>query len=111
MRWKRGGRMRDRGTTCPASNRGRYAVCLDRLGPCVGASLAAACNVNALATCRLATARTLEANVLRRYTVGELSRIDAHVAQTDVLAASAEQAETATTLLQEEHALRTLTAM
>lgn len=72
-------------------------------------SLAAARNANALATRRLATARALEADVRRRYTVGELSRIDANLAQAEVLAASAEQAETETTLLQAEQALRTLT--
>jgi cobalt-zinc-cadmium efflux system outer membrane protein len=72
-------------------------------------SLAAARNVNALAIRRLATAQALEADVRRRYTVGELSRIDANLAQAEVLAASAEQAETETTLLQAEQALRTLT--
>jgi outer membrane protein TolC len=72
-------------------------------------SLAAARNVNALAARRLATARALEADVRRRYTVGELSRIDANLAQTEVLAAAAEQAETETTLLQAEQVLRTLT--
>lgn len=72
-------------------------------------SLAAARNANALATRRLATARALEADVRRRYTVGELSRIDANLAQSEILAASAEQAETETALLQAEQALRTLT--
>lgn len=72
-------------------------------------ALAAARNSNALAIRRLATARALEADVRRRYTVGELSRIDANLAQTEVLAASAEQAETETALLQVEQALRTLT--
>jgi cobalt-zinc-cadmium efflux system outer membrane protein len=72
-------------------------------------ALAAARNVNALAARRLATARALEADVRRRYTVGELSRIDANLAQAEVLAASAEQAETETALLQAEQALRTLT--
>lgn len=71
-------------------------------------SLAAARNVNALAIRRLATARALEADVRRRYTVGELSRIDANLAQTEVLAASAETAEAETALLQAEQALRTL---
>lgn len=72
-------------------------------------SLAAARNVNALAIRRLATAQALEADVRRRYRVGELSRIDANLAQAEVLAASAEQAETETALLQAEQALRTLT--
>ncbi len=72
-------------------------------------SLAAARNANALATRRLATARALEADVRRRYTVGELSRIDANLAQAEILVASAEQAETETALLQAEQALRTLT--
>ncbi len=72
-------------------------------------SLAAARNVNALAIRRLATARALEADVRRRYTVGELSRIDANLAQTEVLAASAEQADTEIALLQADQALRTLT--
>lgn len=72
-------------------------------------SLAAARNANALAIRRLATAQALEADVRRRYTVGELSRIDANLAQAEVLAASAEQAETETVLLQTEQALQTLT--
>jgi len=72
-------------------------------------SLAAARNARALATRRLDTARALEADVRRRYKVGELSRIDANLAQSEVHAAGAELIEAEATLLQAEHALRTLT--
>ena len=72
-------------------------------------ALAAARNAKALAARRLDTARALEANVRRRYTVGELSRIDANLALTEVHAAGAELIETEATLLQAEQALRTLT--
>ena len=72
-------------------------------------ALAAARNGKALAARRLDTARALEADVRRRYKVGELSRIDANLAQTEVHAAGAELIETEATLLQAEQALRTLT--
>ena len=72
-------------------------------------TLAAARNAQTLAARRLDTARALEADVRRRYTVGELSRIDANLAQGEVHAAGAELIETEATLLQAEQALRTLT--
>ena len=72
-------------------------------------TLAAARNAQALAARRLDTSRALEADVRRRYTVGELSRIDANLAQGEVHAAGAELIETEATLLQAEQALRTLT--
>ncbi|MDO8788457.1 MAG: TolC family protein [Sulfuritalea sp.] len=72
-------------------------------------ALAAARNAKALAARRLDTARALEADVRRRYKVGELSRIDANLAQTEVHAAGAELIETEATLLQAEQTLRTLT--
>ena len=72
-------------------------------------SLAAARNATALATRRLDTARQLAADVGRRYKVGELSRIDVNLAQSEVHAAGAELIETEATLLQAEQALRTLT--
>ena len=72
-------------------------------------ALAAARNANALAARRLETARALEADVRRRYKVGELSRIDANLAQTEVHAAGAELIEAKATLLQADQALRNLT--
>jgi cobalt-zinc-cadmium efflux system outer membrane protein len=72
-------------------------------------ALAAARNARALAARRLDTARALEADVSRRYKVGELSRIDANLAQSEVHAAGAELIETEATLLQADQALRTLT--
>lgn len=72
-------------------------------------SLAAARNAKALAARRLDTARLLAADVRRRHEVGELSRIDANLARSEVHAAGAELIETEATLLQAEQALRTLT--
>jgi len=72
-------------------------------------ALAAARNARTLAARRLDTARALEADVRRRYKVGELSRIDANLAQSEVHVASAELIESEATLLQAEQALRTLT--
>lgn len=72
-------------------------------------SLAAARNAKALALRRLDTARALEADVRRRYKVGELSRIDANLALTEVHAAAAELSEAEATLLQAEQTLRMLT--
>lgn len=74
-------------------------------------ALAAARNVNALAARRLDTARALEADVRRRYKAGELSRIDANLAQSEVHAAGAELIETEATLFQAEQALRTVTGV
>ncbi len=72
-------------------------------------ALAAARNARTLAARRLDTARALEADVRRRYRVGELSRIDANLAQTEVHAAGAELIEAEAALLQAEQGLRTLT--
>jgi outer membrane protein TolC len=72
-------------------------------------ALAAARNGQALAARRLDTARALEADVRRRFAVGELSRIDANLAQSEVHAAGAELIETEATLHQAEQALRNLT--
>ena len=72
-------------------------------------ALAAARNVRLLATRRFDTARALEADVGRRYKVGELSRIDANLAQAEVHAAGAELIETEAALLQAEQVLHTLT--
>ncbi|MCX7176500.1 MAG: TolC family protein [Proteobacteria bacterium] len=72
-------------------------------------TLAAARNAGILAARRLETARALEADVRRRYKVGELSRIDANLAQAEVHAAGAELIEAEATLLEAEQTLRTLT--
>jgi len=72
-------------------------------------TLAAARNARALAARRLDTARALETDVGRRYRVGELSRIDANLAQTEVHAAGAELIEAEAALLQAEQVLRALT--
>lgn len=72
-------------------------------------ALAAARQTQALALRRLDTARALEQDVRRRYQAGELSRIDANLAQSEVLAAQAESVEAEAALLQSEQALRLLT--
>ena len=72
-------------------------------------ALAAARNAKTLAARRLDTARALEADVRRRYAVGELSRIDANLAQTEVHVAEAERIEAEATHFQAEQTLRTLT--
>ena len=72
-------------------------------------SLAAARNAKALALRRHDTARELENDVRRRYQVGELSRIDANLALTEVHAAAAELGDAEATLLQAEQTLRILT--
>lgn len=72
-------------------------------------SLAAARNAKILAELRLQTASTLAKDVDRRYRVGELSRIDANLAQTEVHAAESELIETEATLLQAEQSLRAVT--
>ena len=73
--------------------------------------LATARNAKTLAARRLDTARALEADVRRRYTVGELSRIDANLAQNEVHVAESELIENDVSLLQAEQALRTLTGV
>ena len=72
-------------------------------------ALAAARQTQALALRRLDTARALEQDVRRRYQAGELSRIDANLAQSEVLAAQAESVEAEAMLLQSEQTLRLLT--
>ena len=71
--------------------------------------LATARNAKTLAARRLDTARALEADVRRRYTVGELSRIDANLAQSEIHVAEAEHIEAEATHFQAEQTLRTLT--
>lgn len=72
-------------------------------------SLAAARAAKALALRRLDTARALERDVHKRFTVGELSRIDANLAQGEVLAAEAELIASEAALLQAEQAFRLVT--
>jgi outer membrane protein TolC len=72
-------------------------------------ALAAARSAKVLAERRLETARALETDVMRRYKAGELSRIDANLAQTETLAAHAEWVEAQATLLQAEQAVQSLT--
>jgi cobalt-zinc-cadmium efflux system outer membrane protein len=71
-------------------------------------ALAAARSAKVLAARRLETARALETDVVRRYKVGELSRIDANLAQTETHVANAELIEAEATLLQAEQAVQTL---
>ncbi|MDO8293950.1 MAG: TolC family protein [Gallionella sp.] len=72
-------------------------------------ALAAARSAKTLAARRLETARALETDVVRRYKVGELSRIDANLAQTETHVANAELIEAEATLLQAEQAVQILT--
>jgi outer membrane protein, heavy metal efflux system len=74
-------------------------------------AVAAARNGNDLAKRRVTTARELEAEVLRRFRVGELARIDANLAQNERLAAEAELADAENLLLQAEHVYRGLTGV
>lgn len=60
---------------------------------------------------REASARALEAGVLRRHAAGELARIDANLAQGERLAAQADVAEAATALRGTEQAWRALTGL
>lgn len=89
----------------------RVAVRLDVAGEVREAwwSLAAARSAMALAICRLDTARALDKDVKKRFKVGELSRIDANLAQGEVLAAEAEAIESQAVLLQAEQAFHLLT--
>lgn len=72
-------------------------------------NLAAARNARSLAARRLDTARALANDVRRRHAAGDLSRIDANLAQSEVLAADAEVIEAEAALLQAEQALQMLT--
>lgn len=74
-------------------------------------SLAAARNALDLAGRRLTTAQALEADVLRRFRAGDLSRIDANLAQGERLAAEAETGEAELTLKAAEQAWLKLTGM
>ncbi len=71
-------------------------------------ALASARSARILAARRLETARALETDVMRRYKVGELSRIDANLAQTETHAANAELIEAEAALLLAEQAVQTL---
>lgn len=72
-------------------------------------AVAAARQTRAQAQQRLDTAQALMANVQRRYQAGELARIDANLAQREVLAAQGALADSDAALLQTEQAFRTLT--
>lgn len=72
-------------------------------------NLASARNANTLALRRLETARALDVDVSRRYKVGDLSRIDANLAQTEVHIAETELIESEATLTQSEQSFFLLT--
>jgi Outer membrane protein len=72
-------------------------------------TLAAARNTASLAARRLETARTLAGEVQRRHRAGDLSRIDANLAEMETQAAEAEWIDADGALLQAEHAFRALT--
>ncbi len=72
-------------------------------------SVAAARNARDLARRRATTAGALEDDVLRRFRAGNLSRIDANLAQGERLAAEAEAVEAEAALLQAEQRYRNLT--
>ena len=71
-------------------------------------SLAAARSTAALARKRLETARALDSDVQRRFKVGELSRMDANLAQSEVLDAEAQQIGSEAALAQQEQVFRLL---
>ncbi len=72
-------------------------------------AVAAARSARELAVRRVATSRSLEADVLRRFKVGELSRIDANLARNEGLSGKAELADAETALRQAEQAYQNLT--
>ncbi|WP_313951137.1 TolC family protein [Accumulibacter sp.] len=72
-------------------------------------TLAATRNTASLAARRLQTARALASEVQRRYQAGDLSRIDANLAQMETQAAEADWIDADSALLQAEHAFRALT--
>jgi len=72
-------------------------------------SLAAARAGADLSARRVDTARALNADVQKRFKVGELSRIDANLARGEVLAAEAEMVDAQSVLLQAEQTFRLLT--
>ena len=72
-------------------------------------ALAFARNAKTLAAQRRDTARALSTNVRRLFEAGEVSRIDANLAQNELHVADAEMIETDASLLQAEQVLRALT--
>jgi len=72
-------------------------------------AVAAARQTRAQAQQRVDTAQALMANVQRRYRAGELARIDANLAQREMLAAQGALADSDAALLQTEQAFRALT--
>ena len=74
-------------------------------------ALAIARNAKTLVLQRQDTARALATNVRRLFDAGEVSRIDANLAQNEVHIAEAELIETDVSLLQAEQVLRTLTGV
>ena len=72
-------------------------------------AVAGARNSRDLAARRSATARALEADVLRRFKAGDLARVDANLAQNERLAAEAELLEAEVVLRQVEQSYRGLT--
>lgn len=91
----------------------RVAVRLELAGEVREAwwALAATRSALALATRRSATARALAADVHKRFKVGELSRIDANLAQAEVLAADDGLIEAQASLLQAEQTFALLTGI
>lgn len=74
-------------------------------------ALAAARNADILSARRLDTARALASDVRRRYEVGDLSRIDANLAQVEVHVATAESIDAQGALQQAEQVLHKLTGV
>lgn len=74
-------------------------------------ALAAARNNQALAAARHAAAQVLASDVDRRFRVGELARVDANLAQVELLSAQAEQEEAQSALAQAEQDFRLLTGV
>lgn len=74
-------------------------------------ALAFARNAKTLTAQRRDTARALSTNVRRLFEAGEVSRIDANLAQNELHVADAEMIETDVSLLQAEHVMRTLTGI
>lgn len=74
-------------------------------------SLAAARQSNDLAQRRQNSARTLEADVMRRYQAGDLARVDANHARSERLAAQSESMAAANALRHAEAAWRGLTGL
>ena len=72
-------------------------------------AVAGARNARDLAARRSATARALEADVVRRFKAGDLARVDANLAQNERLAAEAELLEAEVVLRQAEQAYRGFT--